>query len=143
MIRTESHLTLGKIPIKLFGEDLWVEDVFVDGKSFQNQLKLEFKQEFSQGRFKEPFMLRLLSKNKEVVVPIYGCSDGCCDYVFVKIKKNDQQVIWEKIGRNSTYIYPKTKCKNKIDWLKNYRPITFSKNNYNAVKPNQIGDESQ
>ena len=52
MIRTESHLTLGKIPIKLFGEDVWVVDVFVNGKSFQNQLKLVFKKDFSQGRLK-------------------------------------------------------------------------------------------
>ena len=49
-------------------------------------------------------MLRLLAKNKEVIVPIYGCSDGCCDSVFVKIKKYDQQVICEK-NRKKYHIY--------------------------------------
>ena len=62
MFTKGSNLTLGKIPIKLFGKEFLVDDVFIDEKSFQNYLKTKFKKEFSKGRFNEPFILRLQKK---------------------------------------------------------------------------------
>ena len=142
MITKESILTLDKIPITLFGEEFLVDDVFIDGKSFQNYLKTNFKIEFSEGRFKEPFMLRLQKGSNEVIVPLYGCTDSCCNYVFVKITKNDKQIIWENLGRNREYIFPKTNSDNKIEWVKDFSPISFSKNNYNSIIANRINYEN-
>lgn len=136
MIKKESSLTLDKIPIKLFGEEFLVDDVFINGKSFQNYLKTTFKKEFSQGRFKEPYMLRLDNKSKEIIIPLYGCTDGCCNYIYVKIKRNKKQVIWENIGRNSEYIFPNINVKDTIEWIEKFKPICFTLENYNSIKRN-------
>jgi len=68
---------------------------------------------------------------------LYGCVDACCDYIFVKIKFVNNKIIWDKIGRNTDYVYPKSTIKNKIKWLTGFKPILFSKENYNQVM-NQI-----
>ena len=72
-------------------------------------------------------------KSENSIVPLYGCSDNCCDYVFIKIKTNNKQVIWGNLGRNSEYIFPKKETNNGIEWIKNFNPISFSKNNYNSI----------
>ena len=133
-------LSLEKISIKIFDSEFFIDDVFINKKSFQDYLKLTFKNEFSSGRFKKPFMLRLernfksKTDSKESIVNsvLYGCTDNCCDYVYVKIKSNSNYIIWEKIGRNAEYIFPK-KNNNKIEWLDNFVPISFSIANYNLV----------
>ena len=139
------ELSLGKISIHIYGEDIAVKDLFINDESFQYYLRSSFKNEFSNGRFKEPFMLRLepklssLTENKKSSSNhlLYGCADGCCDYIFVKIKFVNNKIIWDKIGRNTDYVHPKPTIKNKIQWLTNFKPILFSKENYNQVM-NQI-----
>jgi hypothetical protein len=139
------ELSLGKISIHIYGEDIAVKDLFINDESFQHYLRSSFKNEFSNGRFKEPFMLRLepelssLIENKKSSSNhlLYGCADGCCDYIFVKIKLDNNKIIWDKIGRNTDYVHPKPTIKNKIQWLTNFKPIIFSKENYNQVM-NQI-----
>ena len=110
------ELSLGKISIHIYGEDIVVKDLFINDESFQHYLRSSFKNEFSNGRFKEPFMLRLepkLSSLKESKKSssnhlLYSCVDACCDYIFVSIKLDNNKIIWDKIGRNTDYVYPKS-----------------------------------
>ncbi len=145
-------LSINTLSVDYANSKVSISDIFIDGMSFQNFLKTNFKNEFSKGRFKEFFMPILgqdffdkidfghdifsslvPNNNETLITPIYGCHDNCCVYIFLKISNKDNIIVWENIGRNSNYIFDKDVVKNNIDWLLNFEKLYFELNNYKTV----------
>jgi hypothetical protein len=121
------------------------KDIFVDDTPFQELLKKSYQKEFSTGRFKETFIPCLmrdstnandlplensLPSNKNIL-PLYGCQDGCCIYIYVLISKKNKEIIWKKIGRNTTYIKDSKNPEEKIEWLADFSSLHFNETIYN------------
>lgn len=122
---TLNCLTRQKITVKYSKDtDIDILDYCIDGRSLQETLKARYVPEFQHGRFRE-FWLPILGRSdcaekingqqqqqqiciniphehgKEIITPLYGCHDNCCIYLFVKVcRKNDNIILWNKIGRN-------------------------------------------
>ncbi|BAO77592.1 hypothetical protein [Winogradskyella sp. PG-2] len=130
--------------------DIMVDDVFIDDLSLQHTLKTNYTDLFAQGRFKEFFMLYLgrtlkdlyHSKNEYLnsalpndgethIAPLYGCSDSCCVYLYVKVARQQSLIHWEQIGRNAAFLSP-SKATN-IEWIPDFQPITFDFDNYQQI----------
>jgi hypothetical protein len=124
------------------------KDIFVDDTPFQELLKKSYQKEFSTGRFKETFTPCLMRPKQDAtnvndlslenslpsnknILPLYGCQDGCCIYVYVLISKENKEIIWEKIGRNSMYIKESKNPEEKIEWLADFSSLHFNETIYN------------
>lgn len=123
------------------------KDIFVDNTPFQEFLKKSYQKEFATGRFKETFIPCLmrpredstnindlslknsLSSNKNIL-PVYGCQDGCCIYVYILISRENKKIIWEKAGRNTAYIKGAKNPEEKIEWLADFSSLYFSETDY-------------
>lgn len=147
-----NKISIEKVNVKYANENISISDIFIDGTSFQKNLKTNFKDEFSKGRFKEFFLpiigMDFLDKidfghdifsrlvpntNETLITPLYGCHDNCCIYIFLKISNKNNTIIWENIGRNSNFIFDKEVTKNDIDWLTNFDKLFFDVKNYKTV----------
>lgn len=148
-----NSIVLNKITISIASTKVDINDLFVDGRSFQNLLKTEYKNLFSTGRFKEPFILYLEKELKNIyhspanfikpgipdinstkISPLYGCADGCCVYVYLQIKHIQNYIYWEKIGRNTNFISNSSqKNKKPIKWITDFKPIIFDKGRYTKI----------
>jgi hypothetical protein len=123
------------------------KDIFVDDSPFQELLKESYQKEFATGRFKETFIPCLMRPKEDStntsnlplenplpanknILPLYGCQDGCCIYVYVLISKENKEVIWEKVGRNSTYIKESKNSEEKIEWLADFSSLHFNETDY-------------
>lgn len=172
---TLNCLTRQKITVKYSKDtDIDILDYCIDGRSLQETLKARYVPEFQHGRFRE-FWLPILGRSdcaekingqqqqqqiciniphehgKEIITPLYGCHDNCCIYLFVKVcRKNDNIILWNKIGRNMEYIknnnnenhdednHDNTDNNNNIAWLPDFEPILFDFQNYQNIR-NQLG----
>jgi hypothetical protein len=145
-------ISIDKIVVDYANSKVSISDIFIDGYSLQEILKTTFEKEFSKGRFKEFFMPVLgldfskklefgkdsftnliPHKNQSVITPIYGCHDDCCIYVFVQVSRKQNIIVWEKIGRNSNFIFDKDSIKNEIEWLDVFKEYHFDIENYKTV----------
>jgi len=125
------------------------KDIFVDKEPFQKLLKRSYQKEFSVGRFKEIFIPCLIGSREvsmnfkdldlkkflpttktKLILPVYGCQDGCCVYVYLLISKKNGHITWEKAGRNTTYIRDTFNPKEKIEWLSDFSSLQFNETNY-------------
>ena len=146
-----NKLTRENVTTTITNAQVSVDDVFIDGHSLQDTLKKSHRALFSNGRFKHFFMLYLGEKLKDiyhskeeflqspipedgatVIAPLYGCSDGCCVYLFVKVKRDNKHFYWEQIGRNTAFIRPSKKQEDDIEWLPSFQPFIFDYNTYNS-----------
>ena len=147
-----NKISIEKVNVKYANENISISDLFIDGYSLQEILKSTFKKEFSKGRFKEffvpilgidfssklesdndSFTNLLPHKNQSVITPIYGCHDDCCLYVFIQVSRKDNIIIWNKIGRNSNFIFDKDSINNEIEWLDLFKEYHFDIENYKTV----------
>jgi hypothetical protein len=147
-----NKISIEKVNVKYANENISISDLFIDGYSLQEILKSTFESEFSKGRFKEFFvpvlgldfsnkldfdndsLTNLIPhKNQSVITPIYGCHDDCCLYVFIQVSRKENTIIWDKIGRNSNFIFDKDSKKNEIEWLKLSKEYHFDLENYKTV----------
>ena len=129
------------------------KDIFVDNTPFQDLLRENHLKEFSEGRFKEVFTPYLIdsrqnsmdidalrlekfipTNSEKHILPIYGCQDGCCVYVYILISRKNNHIVWEKVGRNNAYVRDQKNSKEKIEWLTNFKSLHFNDIDYkNAV----------
>jgi|TARA_B100000767_G_scaffold14638_1_gene13992 hypothetical protein len=125
------------------------KDIFIDDTSFQDLLKENYQKEFSEGRFKEVFIPCLIgsrensididalrvenflpTSGKKLILPVYGCQDGCCVYVYILISIKNNHIVWEKVGRNNAYVRDQKNSKEKIEWLTNFKSLQFNDIDY-------------
>jgi hypothetical protein len=124
---------------KLQGVSVPVWDFVIDDISFQDKLKSDFPNLFNKSRFSELFMpdiSGIISKSDEVITAIYRCTDDCCDYIFAEINQSNNMTIWNRIGRNSLYVPNKKNTTETIDWIKDFKPISFNTDSYYDILKN-------
>ncbi len=129
-------------------------DIFINEKPFQNIIKKQYPNHFNHGRFAETFLPILgrdfpnkrkpkddhvsgfIPENFEsLITPIYGCIDNCCVYLYLKLKKKNEVIIWEEFGKNTNFIFDKEINKNSIEWFSIQPNYHFKTNNYiNLIK---------
>jgi len=153
MSEITQQFSIQKVSYPIAQADIMVDDVFIDDLSLQQTLKSNYSHLFSEGRFKEFFMLYLgrtftdiyHSKDKFLqsplpeegethIAPLYGCADACCVYLYVKVRTHQNIIYWEQIGRNTAFIKPVVAkdMDKSIEWLPDFEPITFDFNSYNS-----------
>ncbi len=125
-------------------------ELFVNQKPLQHLLREEYRDSFSEGRFKETFVpifssecrdrsvtkIVTITASKESsvsLVPIYGCLDGCCAYVYARAERTNSCVTWTGVGRNSAFLPSSTTTKHEIMWLANFRPLEFKESVYRGI----------
>ena len=125
-------------------KNAFYKDLFIDGKPFQQYLKKMYPLEFSRGRFSEEFMPRITSKGNNnsqhsdsrdfnMIVPIYGCQDNCCLYLFVEIEYTKSQVKWLRIAQDSGYIGINESEQEPLVWLNGFKNLVFDKSQYERI----------
>jgi hypothetical protein len=146
-----NNITREKVISTIAKVKVSVDDVFIDGYSLQDTLKKSYKVLFSRGRFKQHFMVylgRVLSdiyhskkeflqtpipnEGETTIAPLYGCDDGCCVYLYVKVSKKGECINWEQIGRNTAFVEPSVKQENDIEWLPDFQPLIFNFTAYHS-----------
>ena len=153
MSEITQQFSIQKVSYPIAQADIMVNDVFIDDLSLQQTLKSNYSNLFSEGRFKEFFMLYLgrtltdiyhskdeflqsaLPEEGEThIAPLYGCADACCVYLYVKVRKHENLIYWEQIGRNTAFINPSIDkdIDKGIEWLPDFEPITFDFNSFNS-----------
>ncbi len=124
---------------ELHGVSVPVWDFVIDNSSFQDSLRKEFPNLFNTIRFRElflPYISGILSKSDKITTPIYRCMDDCCDYIFAEISQKNNITIWNRIGRNSKYVRPKKNSNETIDWISDFKPISFESEAYYKILKN-------
>jgi len=120
------------------------KDLYIDGKPFQQSLKKMYPSEFSRGRYAEEFIPRIISKANNnsnssdskhfnMIVPIYGCQNNCCMYLFAEIEYTESQVKWLRIAQDSGYIGSKESEQEPLVWLNGFENLIFDKSDYDQV----------
>jgi len=146
-----NNITREKVATTIANAQVSVDDVFIDGHSLQDTLKKSHKALFSKGRFKQHFMVylgRVLSdiyhsekeflqtpipeEGANTIAPLYGCADGCCVYLYIKVRRDNKHIYWEHIGRNTAFIVPSQKKENGIEWLPFFQPLIFDFKSYHS-----------
>jgi hypothetical protein len=144
------QLSIHKVPYPVAQADIMVDDVFINELSLQQTLKENYNTLFSEGRFKEFFMLYLgrtltdlyHSKNEYLnsalpndgethIAPLYGCADSCCVYIYVKVSRQQSLIHWEQIGRNAAFLSPSKE--NNIEWIPDFEPLQFKLTTYKTI----------
>ncbi len=144
------QLSIQKVSYPIAQADIMVDDVFIDDLSLQQTLKTNYNALFTEGRFKEFFILYLgrtlsdlyHSKNEYLntvlpaegethIAPLYGCADSCCVYLYVKVTRQQSLIHWEQIGRNASFLNPSKE--KDIQWLPDFESITFDFDNYQQI----------
>jgi hypothetical protein len=153
MSEITQQFTIQKVKRSIAQSEIEVDDVFINELSLQQTLKANYNTLFSEGRFKEFFILylgRMLTdiyhsnddflqsplpeEGETHIAPLYGCADACCVYLYVKVRKHENLIYWEQIGRNTAFINPSIDkdIDKGIEWLPDFEPITFDFNSYNS-----------
>jgi hypothetical protein len=151
MVAQINNITREKVTTTIANAQVSVDDVFIDGHSLQDTLKKSHKALFLEGRFKQHFTVYLgrpvsdifHSKKEFLQTPIpnegettiaslYGCADGCCVYLYVKVSKKGHCINWEQIGRNTAFIESSVKQENDIEWLPYFQPLIFDNKMYHS-----------
>ena len=146
-----NNITREKVTTTIANAQVSVDDVFIDGHSLQDTLKKSYKALFSRGRFKHFFLLYLGETLKDIyhskeeylqspipeegatnIAPLYGCADGCCVYLYIKVTRDNKLIYWEHIGRNTAFIVPSQKKENGIEWLPSFQPLIFDFKSYHS-----------
>ena len=146
-----NNITREKVTTTIANAQVSVDDVFIDGHSLQDMLKKSHKALFSKGRFKHFFLPYLGETLKDIyhskeeflqspnpkeeattIAPLYGCTDGCCVYLYVKVRRDNKHIYWEHIGRNTAFISPLQKHEKGIEWLPSFQPIIFDFKTYQS-----------
>lgn len=120
------------------------KDLYIDGKPFQQSLKKLYPSEFSQGRYSEEFISRIMSKgnntshysdskNFNMIAPIYGCQDNCCMYLFAEIEYTKSQVKWLRVAQDSVYMGTKENEQQPLVWLNGFKNLVFDKSEYERI----------
>ena len=146
-----NNITRKKITTTIANAQVSVDDVFIDGHSLQDALKKSHKALFSKGRFQHFFLLYLGETLKDIyhskeeflqspipeegatsISPLYGCTDGCCVYLYIKVRRDNKHIYWENIGRNIAFINPSQKQKDGIELLPSFQPLIFNFSTYQS-----------
>ena len=146
-----NSITREKVITTVANNQVTVDDIFIDGHSLQETLKKSYGELFSKGRFKHFFMVYLGNKLTDIyhskdaflkspipeertinIAPLYGCTDGCCVYLYVKVRRDKNLIFWEHIGRNTAFIKPSQKEESPIDWLPSFQPLVFDFSAYHS-----------
>lgn len=148
----QNTITLRSISITIASSTVEVADIFIDGYYLQQTLKANYDVAFSKGRYREPFLIYMgrmtsdnhligdtllekpiPSENETTVAALYGCTDGCCVYLYVKVSRKENCIRWEQIGRNAEFIVNANKEKHQIEWLHSFQPLVFDFETYDLL----------
>jgi hypothetical protein len=140
---------IDKIEIQYAKSLVSIKDIFVDGHSLQKSIKIQSPEYFSMGRLNESFspvlgrgdlegldvydhiFSHLIPKENEAcVMPLYGCHDGCCLYVFVRVLRKDDVITWGGIGLNASFLPENNLLEDNIKWLIEFEDYNFDITNY-------------
>ncbi len=112
------------------------KDLFINGCFFQDQLKNTYPEEFTKGRYREEFMPITHPKphpfdfrnslKSTSLLPVYGCQDDCCIYLYDKCKFENNTVSWIGIRQDSYYFDPLKTRHHQLQWLPNFKPLHFN-----------------
>ena len=119
------------------------QDICVDGEVLQAVLKREFPHVFKQGRYKETFM-PIIDVNAEHIaacnyaqspriVPIYGCQDGCCIYVYVNVEITQAVIKWLDIVIDRYFLGAERSEQHDLMCLQRQASFAFSPAQYHKV----------
>ena len=138
---------MNKLTLKLCrlasDDEATYQDIWVDEHPLQNILKQEFPELFAQGRYKETFMPIIAANTAHVTarsyapkastVPVYGCQDGCCIYVYVDVQWNDDRIRWLDIAIDRYFLGADRTQAHALKFLQRRRVFEFTPTQYHAV----------
>ena len=73
------------------------------------------------------------NENETTVAALYGCTDGCCVYLYVKVSRKENCIRWEQIGRNADFIVNANSEEHQIEWLPSFQPLAFDFESYGLL----------
>lgn len=122
------------------------KDLLVNGMFLQDELKTAYPDAFSKGRYRDEFIPVTPSKahpfesqkslNPTGLLPVYGCQDDCCIYLYANCKFENNTVIWIGIAQDSYYFGPLKTMHHQLQWLPNFKPFHFNKEDFeNLYQP--------
>lgn len=121
------------------------KDLFINGRFFQDELKNTYPEDFTKGRYREEFMPIILPKphsfdsqkslNLTNLLPIYGCQDDCCIYLYANCKYEQHKISWMGIAQDSYYFGSVRTTHHHLHWLPNFKPLHFKRENFEHLYP--------
>ena len=130
--------------------DALYQELFIDGSAFQETLKKKYPHRFTEGRFRETFVPvfntlssgQTNSNSQETIsgktrtteiLPIYGCQDGCCEYIFVRVELAADSVRWTAVGQNMDFVRASDMKGQSIGWLEPFDTLEFQRLAYELI----------
>ena len=74
-----------------------------------------------------------LNNNESHILPLYGCHDSCCIYIYLKLLRSDDTIIWNQFGRNTDFVKDDAVNNVSLDWLCSPSHFKFEVNNYKQI----------
>ena len=119
------------------------KDWFVNGCFFQDSLKQRYADAFSLGRYKHEFIpirrrkaspFDALACNAAVgYLPLYGCQDDCCIYIYAKVAYAQHQLIWLGLAQDRYYFGSQKTVNHQLSWLPGFEPLTFQRQSFEQL----------
>ena len=121
------------------------KDLVINGRFFQDELRTNFPEDFAKGRYREEFMPITHSKSHpfdsyksldtNYLLPVYGCQDDCCIYIYADCKFENKTISWMGIAQDSFYFGPLKTTNHHLHWLTNFKPLHFKRKDFEHIYP--------